>query len=143
MVQRRKGFRLHRAGRWRRGRLLHYSAIQSGGYKSLDENQKVEFDVTAGPKVLQAENVRVSYFTPEESPDRACGRALAYDLERGASNQNLALPRSGGMTLSGATECSAQPCSASFACAASARATSARPSVTLRSAPGLAEAVSR
>ena len=39
---------------------VHYSAIQSNGYKSLDENQKVEFDVIAGPKGPQAENVRVS-----------------------------------------------------------------------------------
>jgi cold shock protein len=39
---------------------VHYSAIQSGGFKSLDENQKVEFDVTSGPKGPQAENVRVS-----------------------------------------------------------------------------------
>jgi cold shock protein len=38
---------------------VHYSAIQSNGYKSLDDNQKVEFDVTAGPKGPQAENVRV------------------------------------------------------------------------------------
>ena len=37
---------------------VHYSAIQSGGFKSLDENQKVEFDVTQGPKGPQAENVR-------------------------------------------------------------------------------------
>ena len=37
---------------------VHYSAIQSQGYKSLDENQKVEFDVTQGPKGLQAKNVR-------------------------------------------------------------------------------------
>ena len=29
---------------------VHYSAIQSQGYKSLDENQKVEFDVTQGPE---------------------------------------------------------------------------------------------
>ncbi|HXH77276.1 transcription antiterminator/RNA stability regulator CspE [Nocardioides sp.] len=36
---------------------VHYSAIQSNGYKSLDENQKVEFDVTQGPKGPQAENV--------------------------------------------------------------------------------------
>ena len=37
---------------------VHYSAIQSQGYKSLDENQKVEFDVTQGPKGPHAENVR-------------------------------------------------------------------------------------
>ena len=37
---------------------VHYWAIQSNGYKSLDENQKVEFDVTQGPKGPQAENVR-------------------------------------------------------------------------------------
>ena len=34
---------------------VHYSAIQSQGYKSLNENQKVEFDVTQGPKGPQAE----------------------------------------------------------------------------------------
>ena len=39
---------------------VHFSAIQSSGYKSLDENQKVEFDLTQGPKGPQAENVRVS-----------------------------------------------------------------------------------
>ena len=37
---------------------VHYSAIQSQGYKTLDENQRVEFDVTQGPKGPQAENVR-------------------------------------------------------------------------------------
>jgi len=37
---------------------VHFSAIQGSGYKSLDENQQVEFDVTQGPKGLQAENVR-------------------------------------------------------------------------------------
>ncbi|MEE6271915.1 cold-shock protein [Georgenia wangjunii] len=36
----------------------HYSAISSSGYRSLDENQKVEFDVTQGPKGPQAENIR-------------------------------------------------------------------------------------
>ena len=36
----------------------HYSAIASSGYRSLDENQKVEFEVTQGPKGLQAENIR-------------------------------------------------------------------------------------
>ena len=39
---------------------VHFSAIQSGGYKSLDENQKVAFDLAQGPKGPQAENVRVS-----------------------------------------------------------------------------------
>ena len=38
---------------------VHFSAIQSSGYKSLDENQKVEFNVVQGPKGPQAENVRV------------------------------------------------------------------------------------
>ena len=37
---------------------VHYSAIESSGYRSLDENQKVEFDTTQGPKGPQAENVR-------------------------------------------------------------------------------------
>jgi CspA family cold shock protein len=29
---------------------VHHSSIQGEGYKSLEENQKVEFDVTEGPK---------------------------------------------------------------------------------------------
>jgi CspA family cold shock protein len=37
---------------------VHFSAIQGGGYRSLEENQKVEFDVTSGPKGAQASNVR-------------------------------------------------------------------------------------
>jgi cold shock protein len=36
----------------------HYSAISGSGYKSLDENQKVEFDLAQGPKGPQAENIR-------------------------------------------------------------------------------------
>jgi CspA family cold shock protein len=36
----------------------HFSAITGGGYKSLEENQKVEFEVTQGQKGLQAENIR-------------------------------------------------------------------------------------
>jgi len=35
----------------------HYSAINSSGYRSLEENQKVQFDVTQGPKGPQAENI--------------------------------------------------------------------------------------
>jgi CspA family cold shock protein len=37
---------------------VHFSAIQGEGYKNLEENQKVEFDVTQGPKGPQAANVR-------------------------------------------------------------------------------------
>ena len=36
---------------------VHFSAIQMDGYKSLNEGQSVEFEVTKGPKGLQAENV--------------------------------------------------------------------------------------
>ena len=38
---------------------VHFSAIQADGYKSLTEGQKVEFDITEGPKGKQAANVRV------------------------------------------------------------------------------------
>ncbi|WP_019147013.1 cold-shock protein [Timonella senegalensis] len=36
----------------------HYSAIESNGYRSLEENQQVEFEVTQGPKGPQAEHIR-------------------------------------------------------------------------------------
>ena len=36
----------------------HFIAIQSSGYRSLNENQKVEFDVEQGQKGLQAANIR-------------------------------------------------------------------------------------
>jgi CspA family cold shock protein len=36
---------------------VHYSAIQSDGFKSLKENDKVEFEVREGPKGLQAASV--------------------------------------------------------------------------------------
>ena len=38
---------------------VHYSNIQSSGYKTLDEGQKVEFDVAPGRKGEEAQNVRV------------------------------------------------------------------------------------
>jgi CspA family cold shock protein len=37
---------------------VHFSAVAGDGYKSLDENQRVEFDTVAGQKGPQAENVR-------------------------------------------------------------------------------------
>ena len=38
---------------------VHYSAIDAGGYRSLDEGQRVEFDVEQGNKGPQATSVRV------------------------------------------------------------------------------------
>ena len=37
---------------------VHFSAIQASGFKSLAEGDRVEFEVTKGPKGLQATNVR-------------------------------------------------------------------------------------
>ncbi|WP_375474709.1 cold-shock protein [uncultured Jatrophihabitans sp.] len=37
---------------------VHYSAISGNGYRSLEENQRVEFTTTQGQKGLQAEDVR-------------------------------------------------------------------------------------
>jgi CspA family cold shock protein len=37
---------------------VHHTAIQSQGYRTLNEGERVEFDVKQGPKGLQAENVR-------------------------------------------------------------------------------------
>jgi cold shock protein len=37
---------------------VHYSAIAGAGYRSLEENQRVEFEITQGSKGPQAENVR-------------------------------------------------------------------------------------
>jgi len=36
---------------------VHHSVIQGDGYKSLEEGQKVEFEITDGPKGDQAQNV--------------------------------------------------------------------------------------
>lgn len=36
----------------------HYSAIQSRGFRTLEENQKVEFEVTEGTKGPQAANIQ-------------------------------------------------------------------------------------
>ena len=36
----------------------HFSAIQSSGFKTLTEGQRVNFDITAGPKGQQASNIR-------------------------------------------------------------------------------------
>lgn len=37
---------------------VHFSAIEANGYRTLEENQKVEYNVTQGPKGPQAAQVR-------------------------------------------------------------------------------------
>ncbi|ACU71048.1 CspA family cold shock protein [Catenulispora sp. EB89] len=37
---------------------VHFSAIEGSGYRNLEENQPVEFEITQGPKGPQAEKVR-------------------------------------------------------------------------------------
>lgn len=38
----------------------HFSAISSSGFRSLEENQRVEFDIEQGQKGLQAANIRLA-----------------------------------------------------------------------------------
>ena len=42
------------------GLFAHFSAIQTGGFRSLKEGQKVEFDVVQGPKGRQASNIHAT-----------------------------------------------------------------------------------
>jgi CspA family cold shock protein len=39
---------------------VHFSAIQGQGFKTLQENQRVGFDITTGPKGQQASNIRAA-----------------------------------------------------------------------------------
>jgi CspA family cold shock protein len=39
---------------------VHHSAIVADGFRSLSEGQQVEFEITEGPKGLQAQNVRLA-----------------------------------------------------------------------------------
>ena len=39
---------------------VHFSAIQAQGFKTLQENQRVSFDATTGPKGPQASNIRAA-----------------------------------------------------------------------------------
>ena len=55
---------------------VHFSAIQSDGYRTLEEGQKVEFDIEKGPKGLQAANVKVIYLL--ETQKRLREESLLY-----------------------------------------------------------------
>ena len=62
---------------------VHFSAITGGGYRSLEEGQKVEFDITQGQKGPQAENVKViglrsaGTASPGAGRSRGCGNVDA------------------------------------------------------------------
>jgi cold shock protein len=61
---------------------VHFSAIQMEGYRSLDEGQLVEFDVTQGPKGLQAANVR-----PMPRSELTCSQPARPALRPGGPDQ--------------------------------------------------------
>jgi CspA family cold shock protein len=62
---------------------VHFSAIQTSGYRSLNEGQAVEFDVAQGPMGPQAANVRrieAQYRQPRRRPHPAgWGRRVVRD----------------------------------------------------------------
>lgn len=58
MVQRREGFGFIKPDDGSPDLFAHFSEIRADGYKSLQENQKVMFEVRQGPKGLQAANIQ-------------------------------------------------------------------------------------
>jgi len=62
---------------------VHFSAIQAGGFRSLQEGQAVQFDVTKGPKGWQAENVQPVYMANKTSVIRKdFGHSFVWDDRR-------------------------------------------------------------
>jgi cold shock protein len=70
---------------------VHFSAIQSDGFKSLQEGQAVVFDVAKGPKGLQAENVRIAWETNNLSSGAVIKTAL-FPLSEGKDMKKPASP---------------------------------------------------
>jgi CspA family cold shock protein len=62
---------------------VHFSAVSGDGYKSLQDNQRVEFDTTQGQKGPQAENVRPVWAT---HPSQPAPITLSSSAAYGSSN---------------------------------------------------------
>jgi CspA family cold shock protein len=77
---------------------VHYSGVQSDGYKTLKEGDEVEFDIVEGPKGPQADAVSRPKSTSTEQPDGADKRvlrrdhhkAMHFDGDRVSSTRQLA-----------------------------------------------------
>jgi ribosomal protein S21 len=77
---------------------VHFSAIQAGGFRSLQEGQTVQFEVTKGPKGWQAENVQAVWVPIKGCPLslRISGISFVLYNARSASTEHVNLSVSGG-----------------------------------------------
>ena len=57
---------------------VHFSAIQGNGYRTLEENQRVEFEIGQGQKGPQAENVRAVWARISRRPAPSGAGLLAF-----------------------------------------------------------------
>src|SRR5882757_3587715 len=78
---------------------VHFSNIQGDGYKSLDEGQRVEFDVAPGKKGEEAQNVRVicDHSRCTEPPAEFAWRLRRVGWNRTGDERGRALRRVGNL----------------------------------------------